>query len=103
MPKTYLLSRTLDPLLGIFTGILAFHLNETNPRSAPAEGHTLRELVSWKWSESRRLREIRDKQHEAAALEAGNDDWERVTKEFVGAAATPSGGDVGVGEEAGKR
>ncbi|OCF32404.1 hypothetical protein I317_05603 [Kwoniella heveanensis CBS 569] len=111
-PKTYLLSRTLDPLLGIFTGILAFHLNETNPRSAPAEGHTLRELVSWKWSESRRLREIRDRQHDAdaalaTALEggAGEGEWERVTKEFVGAAATPTpvGGGVGEGKEAAVR
>ncbi|WVF65362.1 hypothetical protein IAT40_000089 [Kwoniella sp. CBS 6097] len=104
-PKTYLLSRTLDPLLGIFTGILAFHLNETNPRSAPAEGHTLRELVSWKWSESRRLREIRDRQHDALEGGAGGADgeWERVTKEFVGAAGTATPGGVVVGEEAGRR
>ncbi|EIW65825.1 hypothetical protein TREMEDRAFT_35791 [Tremella mesenterica DSM 1558] len=49
MPKIYLLSRTLDPILGIFTGLLAYHLHESNPRSAPPPGHTLRELVRWKW------------------------------------------------------
>ncbi|KAK8844153.1 hypothetical protein IAR55_006947 [Kwoniella newhampshirensis] len=76
MPKAYLLSRTLDPLLGIFTGLLAFHLNETNPRTAPPPGHTLRELAAWKWEESRRQREGRDKED---AVE-----WEKITKEFVG-------------------
>ncbi|WVO15358.1 hypothetical protein L204_103014 [Cryptococcus depauperatus] len=49
----YLLSRTLDPVLGIFTGVFAYYLNETNPRTAPPQGHTLRELVSWKWADIR--------------------------------------------------
>ncbi|WRT69256.1 uncharacterized protein IL334_006240 [Kwoniella shivajii] len=77
MAKTYLLSRTLDPILGVFTGLLAFHLNETNPRSAPAEGHTLSELISWKWNENSKLRSVRDQDEEK--------EWERVTREFVGA------------------
>ncbi|WVR08897.1 hypothetical protein IAU60_005956 [Kwoniella sp. DSM 27419] len=76
MAKTYLLSRTLDPILGVFTGILAFHLNETNPRSAPPEGHTLRELAMWKWGESKKLRDARNAEDEG--------EWERVTKELVG-------------------
>ncbi|WVN87833.1 uncharacterized protein L203_103028 [Cryptococcus depauperatus CBS 7841] len=49
----YLLSRTLDPVLAIFTGVFAYYLNETNPRTAPPPGHTLRELVSWKWADIR--------------------------------------------------
>ncbi|WWC91021.1 uncharacterized protein L201_005961 [Kwoniella dendrophila CBS 6074] len=76
MAKTYLLSRTLDPILGIFTGLLAFHLNETNPRSAPIPGHTLRELIAWKWNENKELRQIRDREDE------NNNDWERVTREL---------------------
>ncbi|OCF56078.1 hypothetical protein L486_06019 [Kwoniella mangroviensis CBS 10435] len=74
MAKTYLLSRTLDPILGVFTGLLAFHLNETNPRSAPSPGHTLRELVAWKWTQGKEMRQQRDKEDEG--------DWERVTREL---------------------
>ncbi|WVQ81350.1 hypothetical protein IAT38_003473 [Cryptococcus sp. DSM 104549] len=87
MPKAYLLSRTLDPILGVFTGLLAFHLNETNPRSAPPPGHRLQELVSWKWAEMKRAREARE----------GEDveEWERVTREFVGAAGDGAGAGVG--------
>ncbi|WWC63815.1 uncharacterized protein I303_106420 [Kwoniella dejecticola CBS 10117] len=81
MAKTYLLSRTLDPILGIFTGLLAFHLNETNPRSAPLPGHTLRELIAWKWNDSKQLRQAREKEDDG--------EWERVTRELgVGAGAS---------------
>lgn len=81
MPKVYLLSRTLDPLLGIFTGLLAYHLHETNPRSAPPAGHTLRELISWKWDTSREARAARE------AGEAGGEEWERMRKELEGDAS----------------
>lgn len=82
MPKTYLLSRTLDPLLGLFTGLLAFHLHETNPRSAPPAGHTLRELIEWKWTTSREARAVR----EAAEASANgvNEEWEKVRRELEG-------------------
>jgi len=43
-----LLSRTLDPLLGVFTGIFAYYLYETNPRTAPAPEQKLDTLVRWK-------------------------------------------------------
>ncbi|KAI0306476.1 hypothetical protein B0F90DRAFT_1814368 [Multifurca ochricompacta] len=43
-----LLSRTLDPMLGIFTGSLAYYLYETNPRTAPAPEQKLDNLVRWK-------------------------------------------------------
>lgn len=77
-PKVFLLSRTLDPLLGVFTGLLAFHLHETNPRSAPPPGHTLSELVQWKWSTAKAQRAMR---------EAGEGDlaWENVQKELMAA------------------
>ncbi|KAI6109495.1 hypothetical protein F5141DRAFT_1027032 [Pisolithus sp. B1] len=40
MPPPVLLSRGVDPLLGIFTGCLAYYLYETNPRtSLPADQH----------------------------------------------------------------
>ncbi|XAO24982.1 hypothetical protein I312_103791 [Cryptococcus bacillisporus CA1280] len=47
MTKAYLLSRTLDPLLAVFTGLFAFYLNQNNPRTAPPPGHTLQELLRW--------------------------------------------------------
>jgi len=52
-----LLSRTADPLLGVFTGLMAFYLHETNPRTAPPQGETLRELVSWKMEKWRKERD----------------------------------------------
>ncbi|WVQ74463.1 hypothetical protein IAR50_004064 [Cryptococcus sp. DSM 104548] len=73
-PRTYLLSRTLDPILGAFTGVFAYYLNETNPRTAPPPGHTLSELVSWRWNESKQLRQAREKEE----LE----EWEKVTRQL---------------------
>ncbi|KAG1754661.1 hypothetical protein EDB19DRAFT_1667570 [Suillus lakei] len=35
MPAPVLLSRGLDPVLGIFTGCFAYYLHETHPRTAP--------------------------------------------------------------------
>ncbi|KIP09552.1 hypothetical protein PHLGIDRAFT_22907 [Phlebiopsis gigantea 11061_1 CR5-6] len=49
-----LLSRTLDPLLGLFTGLFAYYLYENNPRTAPAERDRLVELVRWKRDKSQR-------------------------------------------------
>ena len=49
MRKVYLLSKTLDPILGTFTGLLAYCLSETNPRSNIQQGHTLQELIPWQW------------------------------------------------------
>lgn len=85
MPKTYLLSRTLDPLLGIFTGILAYHLHETNPRSAPPAGHTLRELASWKWEASKQAREAREAAEAASSQGQGvGEEWDRMRRELEG-------------------
>ena len=78
MPRIYLLSRTLDPLLGIFTGLLAYRLHEINPRSAPPPGHTLSELMTWQWAEMRQGREMREAQEEGRVGE----EWERMTREF---------------------
>jgi hypothetical protein len=82
MPKVYLLSRTLDPILAVFTGLLAYHLHETNPRSAPPPGHTLRELASWQWGEMRVRRLERERGEEGAAGE----EWEKVRRELEGGA-----------------
>lgn len=78
-PKVFLLSRTLDPLLGVFTGLLAFHLHETNPRSAPPPGHSLSELISWKWSDAKTKRAMRERE----SVE-GDVAWESVQKELEG-------------------
>ncbi|KAH7327604.1 hypothetical protein B0J17DRAFT_680329 [Rhizoctonia solani] len=53
MTHTYLISKYLDPFLGIATGLLAYHLHETNPRTAPPEGEDLRSLIQWKRSMAR--------------------------------------------------
>ncbi|KZT26522.1 hypothetical protein NEOLEDRAFT_1062828, partial [Neolentinus lepideus HHB14362 ss-1] len=50
-------SRGLDPVLGVFTGILAYYLYETHPRTAPPPDQRLQELLRWKWSKWRRERE----------------------------------------------
>jgi len=55
-----LLSRTLDPLLGIFTGAFAYYLYETNPRTAPAPEQKLDHLVRWKIEKYRSNRVKRD-------------------------------------------
>ncbi|ORX39283.1 hypothetical protein BD324DRAFT_619127 [Kockovaella imperatae] len=56
MPRVYLLSRTLDPLFGVFSGLLAYHLSESHPRSNIPPGHTLRELVPWQFNRWRAAR-----------------------------------------------
>ena len=56
-----LLRRSLDPALGVFTGVLAFYLRQTNPGTAPPPEETLSVLVSWKmraWKEERRRKMI---------------------------------------------
>ncbi|KAH9966765.1 hypothetical protein BC827DRAFT_1264688 [Russula dissimulans] len=63
-----LLSRTLDPLLGIFTGAFAYYLYETNPRTAPASEQKLDNLVRWKIEKYRSNRAKRD------STEANSDD-----------------------------
>lgn len=45
-----------DPLLGVFTGFLAYYLAEKNPRSAPPPGERLIELLYWKREEFSRKR-----------------------------------------------
>jgi len=55
-----LLSRTLDPLLGIFTGVFAYYLYESNPRTAPAPEQKLDALVRWKVEKYQANRAQRD-------------------------------------------
>ncbi|KAH9935021.1 uncharacterized protein B0H18DRAFT_1114837 [Fomitopsis serialis] len=52
-----LLSRTLDPLLGIFTGVFAYYLYESNPRTALPEDQRLGPLMQWKLDKWRQERE----------------------------------------------
>ncbi|KAG8716169.1 hypothetical protein FRC08_009779 [Ceratobasidium sp. 394] len=59
MTRTYLISKYFDPILGIATGVLAYHLHETNPRTAPPDGQDLRSLIRWKQSAARQ-RELDD-------------------------------------------
>ncbi|KIM49320.1 hypothetical protein M413DRAFT_60383 [Hebeloma cylindrosporum] len=48
--------RGLDPYLGVFTGVLAFFLDEIHPRTARPEADRLVELLRWKY---RRFQEKR--------------------------------------------
>ncbi|KAI0345162.1 hypothetical protein BDW22DRAFT_1354054 [Trametopsis cervina] len=52
-----LLSRVADPLLGVFTGVLAYYLYEINPRNGIFERDRLVELVKWKQEKMSRGRE----------------------------------------------
>jgi len=54
-----LLSRALDPLLGIFTGTLAYYLYETSPRTAIPQDERLTELLKWKGAKWQSEREAR--------------------------------------------
>jgi hypothetical protein len=51
---------TLDPLLGIFTGVFAYYLYESNPRTAPAPEQRLDTLVRWKIEKYQANRAQRD-------------------------------------------
>ncbi|CAE6428356.1 unnamed protein product [Rhizoctonia solani] len=75
MPRTYLISKYLDPFLGIATGLLAYHLHETNPRTAPLEGEDLRSLIRWKQSMARRreLAEMAQWNEMVKQLDLGDD------------------------------
>ncbi|KAH9823239.1 hypothetical protein DFH28DRAFT_1118636 [Melampsora americana] len=51
---SYLLSRSADPIFGVFSGLLAFHLTELREsrekRSASTDStETLKELLKWKY------------------------------------------------------
>ncbi|KAG6874209.1 hypothetical protein C0995_003755 [Termitomyces sp. Mi166 len=56
MAPPVLLSRTLDPFLGIFTGFLAYYLYETHPRTALLQGERLSALLQWKWAQQQERR-----------------------------------------------
>ncbi|KAI0256799.1 hypothetical protein BJV78DRAFT_1278431 [Lactifluus subvellereus] len=71
-----LLSRTLDPLLGIFTGAFAYYLYETNPRTAPIPEQKLDSLVRWKIEKYNSSRAKRDST--AASSDA---DWSKLLAE----------------------
>ena len=49
----------LDPLLGVFTGVLAFYLHENHPRTAPPSDQRLVELIRWKFAKWKAVREKR--------------------------------------------
>ncbi|RDB21138.1 hypothetical protein Hypma_011671 [Hypsizygus marmoreus] len=49
MVAPVLLSRGLDPFLGIFTGFFAYYLHETHPRTALPPDERLSVLLRHKW------------------------------------------------------
>ena len=65
--------RTLDFGLGVFTGVFAYYLYETHPRSAISENERLMTLARWKLAEWKRERE--DK---LASSADENIDWKAV-------------------------
>ena len=68
-------SRSLDPLLGIFTGVFAYYLAENHPRAGFAPEERLRPLFQWKWAQYRAQRN-----QELESLEA-NVDWTGLSPE----------------------
>ncbi|KAH7889368.1 hypothetical protein F5I97DRAFT_1843775 [Phlebopus sp. FC_14] len=59
MASPVLLSRGLDPVLGVFTGCLAYYLYETHPRTALPPEQRLAALIEWKWARWKHERERR--------------------------------------------
>ncbi|KAG9318672.1 hypothetical protein JVU11DRAFT_767 [Chiua virens] len=57
MSHQVLLSRGIDPVLGVFTGCLAYYLYETNPRTALLPDQRLAALIQWKLAKHQRGRE----------------------------------------------
>ncbi|KAI1795872.1 hypothetical protein LXA43DRAFT_1090504 [Ganoderma leucocontextum] len=76
-----LLSRTLDPILGVFTGMFAYYLYEQHPRTALPEELRLMSLLRWKrekWQQERERKlqateELVDWQAIAASVEVESD------------------------------
>jgi hypothetical protein len=48
--------RGLDPLVGVFTGFLAYYLHETHPRTALHPEEKLSELLRWKYNKYQQKR-----------------------------------------------
>ncbi|THH26465.1 hypothetical protein EUX98_g7718 [Antrodiella citrinella] len=69
-----LLSKTLDPVLGVFTGVFAYYLYENNPRTAPPQEDRLVELLRWKWAKRGRDEGSRSAQDETV-------DWQAIVQE----------------------
>ncbi|KAF8163364.1 hypothetical protein B0H34DRAFT_795082 [Crassisporium funariophilum] len=63
----YLLSRGMDPFLGLFTGVLAYYLHETHPRTALQEEERLTELLRWKYDKYQE-----QKRQDSLALDAAS-------------------------------
>jgi len=58
--------------LGVFTGCLAYYLNETNPRTALPPDQRLTTLVQWKWTKWKHEREERLRSLEEAGTALSN-------------------------------
>jgi hypothetical protein len=65
-------SSGLDPLVGIFTGVLAYYLYETHPRTSLPENQRLMPLVKQKYYQWVDQREAKLKEQEGAE---GPVDW----------------------------
>ncbi|KAF8274921.1 hypothetical protein EI94DRAFT_1560010, partial [Lactarius quietus] len=69
----YVLSSAIDPVLGVFTGALAYYLYETNPRTAPPPEQKLDSLVRWKVEKYRSTRAERDSEGTSSDV-----DWSKL-------------------------
>ncbi|EGN93255.1 hypothetical protein SERLA73DRAFT_78863 [Serpula lacrymans var. lacrymans S7.3] len=60
MAYPVIVSRAVDPILGVFTGCLAYYLYETNPRNTLPSDRRLAPLVQWKWAtwQAKRLEKL---------------------------------------------
>lgn len=66
--------RTLDSILGVFTGGLAYYLYESHPRTAMPEELKLKSLLRWKYAKWQ-------KEREQKLLGSGEDnlvDWQAI-------------------------
>ena len=64
----------MDPVLGVFTGVFAYYLYESNPRTAPPEGDRLVQLLKWKRDKSQK--------EKAALADEDSIDWKALASEM---------------------
>ncbi|KAF8238595.1 hypothetical protein L208DRAFT_1387276 [Tricholoma matsutake] len=67
-----LLSRYLDPFLGVFTGFFAYYLYETHPRTTVPPDQRLAVLVKWKITKYQQQRAERLRAMDEVALSQGS-------------------------------
>ncbi|GAA5903772.1 hypothetical protein JCM6882_003414 [Rhodosporidiobolus microsporus] len=77
MPRTYLVSKWGDVLVGMFAGGLAYYQYESKAGRSAQEGDRLVDLVRWKMDQR-----AKDKEGKEQVKAVEQEGWEELTKEL---------------------